>query len=91
MAPIIRAHQERHDGEGYPDRLRGEQIPLAARILSVVDSYVAMTDDRMYRKAISHKKAIAEIRKCSGSQFDPQVVNVFLKVLDNMEDFPSDI
>jgi PAS domain S-box-containing protein len=86
VAPIIRAHQECYDGSGYPDQLHSEQIPLAARILSVVDSYVAMTDDRIYRKAVSHKKAIEELKNCSGSQFDPKVVNAFLRVLDELGD-----
>ncbi|UYN92127.1 MAG: GAF domain-containing protein [Anaerolineales bacterium] len=82
VAPIIRAHQERYDGTGYPDGLKGDQIPKIARIISVADAYVAMTDERVYRKARSKEEAIAELKRCSGSQFDPQVVEAFLQVLD---------
>jgi putative nucleotidyltransferase with HDIG domain len=81
VAPIIRAHQEQYDGTGYPDGLKGDQIPLVARIISVADAYVAMTDDRVYRKARRPKDAILELKRCSGSQFDPKVVKAFLKVL----------
>jgi len=82
VAPIIRAHQEHYDGKGYPDGLKGEEIPLAARVLTVVDSYVAMTDNRVYRKAFSHQYAIEEIVSLAGAQFDPVVIEAFLKVLD---------
>lgn len=81
VAPIIRAHQERYDGMGYPDGLQAEAIPLTARIISVVDAYVAMTDDRVYRKARSHAEAVAELTRCAGTQFDPDVVNAFLRAL----------
>jgi putative nucleotidyltransferase with HDIG domain len=81
VAPIIRAHQERFDGKGYPDGLRGEQIPKIARIISVADAYVAMTDDRVYRPARSSAQAIEELKRCSGSQFDPKVVDAFLIAL----------
>jgi putative nucleotidyltransferase with HDIG domain len=80
VAPIIRAHQERYDGTGYPDKLKGDQIPKIARIISVVDAYVAMTDERVYRKALSHGQAVTELRRCSGTQFDPIVVNALLDV-----------
>ncbi|MCW5873881.1 MAG: GAF domain-containing protein [Anaerolineales bacterium] len=82
VAPIIRAHQERYDGSGYPDGLKGEQIPKIARIISVADAYVAMTDERVYREARTKEEAIAELKRCSGSQFDPNVVNAFLQVVD---------
>jgi PAS domain S-box-containing protein/putative nucleotidyltransferase with HDIG domain len=94
VAPIIRAHQERFDGTGYPDKLSGDQIPIAARVLSVVDSYVAMTDDRVYRKAISHEEAVQEIKDCAGTQHDPAVVDAFLEVIQNFRDSnisPTDI
>jgi putative nucleotidyltransferase with HDIG domain len=81
MAPIIRAHQEHWDGTGYPDGLKGEAIPLGARILAVVDAYGAITDERVYRKARSQAEAVAELRRCAGTQFDPQVVEAFLRVL----------
>lgn len=82
VAPIIRAHQERWDGQGYPDGLVGDAIPLEARILAVVDAYGAMTEDRVYRKAMSHAEAVAELRACAGTQFDPHVVEVFLRTLN---------
>ena len=82
VEPIIRHHHERFDGNGYPQRLKGYQIPLGARILSVVDAYGAIIDHRVYRKARSHDEAVAEIKRCIGTQFDPQVAEVFLDVLD---------
>jgi diguanylate cyclase (GGDEF)-like protein len=83
IANNILYHHERFDGKGYPDGLSGEEIPLLSRILSVADAYDAMVNDRCYRKAIDKKEAIAEIKKCSGTQFDPQVVNQFLKIVEN--------
>ncbi len=74
-------HHERWDGKGYPDGLKGVEIPLKVRILSVADSYDAMIIDRPYRKALSLEEAIQELEKGRGSQFDPQVVNVFLEIL----------
>ena len=76
---IVRHHHERYDGTGYPDRLFGEQIPLGARILAVADSYDAMTSDRPYRDPMSVETAFAEIERGKGIQFDPRVVNVFLR------------
>jgi GAF domain-containing protein/HAMP domain-containing protein len=78
---IVRHHHERFDGKGYPDGLAGESIPLGARILTVVDSYSAITDVRVYKKARSHEEAVAELKKHSGTQFDPRIVKVFLRVL----------
>jgi putative nucleotidyltransferase with HDIG domain len=71
-------HHERWDGSGYPDGLAGERIPLGARIIFVSDAFDAMTSDRLYRESLSHEDAIAEVERCSGSQFDPEVVNAFL-------------
>jgi putative nucleotidyltransferase with HDIG domain len=85
VAPIIRAHQERFDGKGYPDGLKGQAIPKIARIISVADAYVAMTDDRVYRPARSKAEAVAELKRCSGSQFDPKVVDAFLIALNNLQ------
>jgi HD-GYP domain-containing protein (c-di-GMP phosphodiesterase class II) len=82
VEPIIRHHHERFDGNGYPQRLKGYQIPLGARILSVVDAYGAIIDHRVYRKARSHDEAVVEIKRCIGTQFDAQVAEVFLDVLD---------
>ncbi len=86
VAPVIRTHQERYDGQGYPDGLEGKQIPLTARILSVVDSYVAITDERIYRKARSHQEAIREITDLAGKQYDPQVVKAFLEVIEEFKE-----
>jgi diguanylate cyclase (GGDEF)-like protein len=79
-ARLVRSSHERYDGEGYPDRLRGTEIPLGSRIISVCDAYDAMTSERPYRTRVSHDDAIAELRACSGTQFDPQVVETFVEV-----------
>jgi diguanylate cyclase (GGDEF)-like protein/PAS domain S-box-containing protein len=81
LAPVIRAHHERWDGQGYPDHLKGEAIPLGARILTVVDAYVAMTVDRPYQHACVPAAALAELRRCAGSQFDPRVVEALTLLL----------
>lgn len=77
--PIIRHHHERWDGYGYPDGLSGEEIPLLARIILIADAYDAMTSDRPYRKALSKEEALREIIKHRGTQFDPDLVESFLK------------
>lgn len=79
---VIRHHHERFDGQGYPLGLGGEEIPLVARIFAVVDTLDAMTSDRPYRRACSFPDAVAEIRSCAGSQFDPQVVAALTAVHD---------
>ncbi len=79
-AEIVLAHQEFYDGSGYPRGLKGEEIPLGARIFAVADSLDAMVSDRPYRRALPMSHAREEIRRCSGSQFDPQVVKVFLAI-----------
>ncbi len=78
---IIRAHHERWDGRGYPDRLKAFQIPFEARIISLVDAYVAMRSDRPYRKALSLENTIKEILLNRGEQFDPMVVDKFIEFL----------
>ena len=82
LAPAIRAEHERWDGTGYPDGLRGEDIPLASRICLACDAYDAMTTDRPYRPAMTHHEAVAELRAGAGAQFDPQVVEGLLEVLE---------
>ena len=81
----ILAHHERPDGRGYPSRLGDADIPIEAKILAVADSYEAMTSDRVYRKSIGAVAAREQLEECSGTQFDPQVVAAFLRVLDRTE------
>ena len=80
--PIVYCHHEKWDGSGYPRGLKGDEIPLGARIFSVVDAFDAMTFDRPYSKAIPFDAAQAEIKRCAGSHFDPGVVEAFLRVPD---------
>lgn len=80
VAPIVYHHHERYDGSGYVEGLAGEDIPLAARILSVADAFVAMTSDRPHRAALSESEAATEIQESSGTQFDPDVVDAFLAI-----------
>ena len=82
IADMILYHHERWDGKGYPEGLAGEDIPLLSRIISVVDSYDAMINNRSYRRAISTEAAKAEMKRCSGTQFDPNLTEEFLKMLD---------
>jgi HD domain len=77
--PVIRHHHEWYNGSGYPDRLMGDEIPKLARILHVADAFEAMTADRPYRKALSTGQALAELRKFAGVQFDPEIVDAFMK------------
>lgn len=79
IAELILCHHEHWDGRGYPRGLKGEEIPLFSRIIAVVDSYDAMISDRPYRRALAQEKALEELRKGAGSQFDPEVVRVFLE------------
>jgi len=85
----IKHHHERWDGTGYPGGIAGETIPIEARILAVTDSFEAMISERPYRKALSFKQAIAELEKCSGSQFDPVVVRAFIPIA--LSSAPDDI
>ena len=82
LAPIIRGHHERYDGAGYPQGLRGEEIPLEARIVAVADAFDAMISDRTYRKRMSVESARERLRECAGTQFDPEVVAVLDRRLD---------
>jgi putative nucleotidyltransferase with HDIG domain len=83
-AEIVYSHQEHFDGSGYPRGLQGDQIPLGARIFAVADTLDAITSDRPYRRANSFEAARREIRRCSGTQFDPAVVDVFLRIPDRI-------
>jgi putative nucleotidyltransferase with HDIG domain len=82
LATLIKHHHERWDGAGYPDGLRGEQIPIEARILAVCDAVDAMASDRPYQKAISLDEVVAELERCVGTQFDPAVVLAFMRVAE---------
>jgi putative nucleotidyltransferase with HDIG domain len=79
VVPIVLHHHERFDGKGYPDGIAGEQIPLGARIITVADSYNAMTSDRTYRRALSREEALSELERNAGTQFDPSVVKAFMR------------
>jgi two-component system cell cycle response regulator len=81
LASVIRAHHERWDGQGYPDQLAGKAIPFGARVIAVVNAYMAMTADRPYQKACSHTLALAELKHCAGTQFDSQVVDAMERLL----------
>jgi len=86
VAEIVYSHQEWFNGEGYPRHLRGNEIPIGARIFSIADTFDAITSDRIYRRAQSYAAARAEIQKFSGRQFDPEIVKVFLEMPDNIWD-----
>ena len=79
---IIRHHHERFDGKGYPDGLKGEEIPLSARIFCVVDAFDAMTTQRPYREPLPWREASARLRSAAGEQFDPDVVAAFVKLVE---------
>ncbi len=82
VIPLVRHHHERFDGQGYPDGLAGEDIPLGARILAVADSFDAMTTQRPYQKPKTLPEAVAELKRCAGNQFDPVIVAAFIRVLE---------
>jgi len=81
---ITRHHHERWDGTGYPDGIKGKEIPLSARIMAAVDVYDALTTERPYKRAYSHEKAIQIMSKNSGSQFDPYILEVFKKQVEEI-------
>jgi len=83
LIAAILYHHERWDGKGYPEQLQGKQIPLMARIVGIMDAYRAMRCDRPYRKAMTEKQAIAELRKGAGTQFDPRLVDLFIKLVES--------
>ncbi|MDD3905852.1 MAG: HD-GYP domain-containing protein [Candidatus Omnitrophica bacterium] len=86
LLAVVREHHERYDGTGYPDKLRGSEIDMLASIVSVADSYDAMTSHRAYRKNLTKGEAIAQLKQSSGTQFDPKVVESFIEVLNSQEE-----
>jgi putative nucleotidyltransferase with HDIG domain len=82
VIPIVYHHHERYDGKGYLDGLQRDEIPIGARILSVADSFEAMTSDRPYHKGLPKEEAMEQLKKSSGTQFDPHVVNAFMEVME---------
>jgi HD-GYP domain-containing protein (c-di-GMP phosphodiesterase class II) len=91
LTAVVVAHHERWDGLGYPAGLKGDEIPIGARILSVVDSYDAMTSHRPYREPFSMAQARDELQRCAGHQYDPNVVEAFLCVLDEQACVDHDV
>ena len=92
VAALVRSSHERYDGTGYPDGIAGTRIPLGARIITACDAYHSMTSWRRYGSVVSTEAALAELRRCSGGQFDPRVVDVMVAVLgtDEGATFPED-
>lgn len=88
LAPIVRHHHERYDGTGYPDRLKGQNIPIESRIIAIADAVEAMASDRPYRKALSFKRIEQELNRNSGTQFDPMIVETILQILHNRSEYP---
>ncbi|MRG93607.1 response regulator [Polyangium spumosum] len=86
LIPGVHLHHERWDGRGYPLKMKGNEIPIIARIIAVADTYDAMTSDRSYRRALPHEVAVAEIERCSGSQFDPEVAANFTDKIEGYRD-----
>ena len=86
IVPIILHHHEKYNGQGYPNNLKGEDIPYLARILTVVDSFDAMTSNRPYNKRKTYEEAIEELRRCSGTQFDPIIAEKFIEVIQENKD-----
>ncbi|HEX8091875.1 MAG TPA: diguanylate cyclase [Blastocatellia bacterium] len=86
VVPVVRHHHERWDGRGYPDKLKGEDIPMTARILMVVDCFDAVREDRQYRKAMTREEAIELLKANSGTMYDPEIIRVFLDHLPEFED-----
>ncbi len=89
--PGIRHHHERMDGEGYPDRMKGEQIPVTARVILIADTFDAMTTTRPYRKGLAYEIAYKELKQFAGRQFDPQLVKIFLESHPHWGDLQNEI
>ncbi|GAV21816.1 diguanylate cyclase [Carboxydothermus pertinax] len=91
LIPIIYHHHEKYDGSGYPDGLSGRDIPLLARIITLADSFDAMTSTRTYREPFNYQEALEEIKRCSGSHFDPDLVEVFIMTIKQLQSQTSEI
>ena len=91
VVPLVRYHHERIDGKGYPEGLKGDQIPLLARILTVADAFDAMMPDRLYRSKLSLEEAQGQLMQGSGTQFDEKVVDAFINLLQDYEQLASEI
>ena len=89
VSEVVLHHHERWDGNGYPNGLKGEAIPLAARVICVVDAYSAMISKRCYKESMPPEEARREFERCKGTHFDPRVVDAFLAVLDAPETEPE--
>ena len=87
IAESILSHHEWYNGQGYPRGIKGDEIPVLSRISFLINSYEAMTRDRPYRKKMTKKEAIEEIKRCCGTQFDPKIAKVFLEILEEEKDF----
>ncbi|RMF59149.1 MAG: response regulator [Calditrichaeota bacterium] len=83
VASVVRHHHERYDGSGYPDGLKGDAIPYFSRVLAIIDSYEALISDRIYRKGVGKQAALMEIKANAGTQFDPELVDVFIKIMQD--------
>jgi HD-GYP domain-containing protein (c-di-GMP phosphodiesterase class II) len=83
--PYVLYHHERWDGTGYPTGKAGDEIPVEARVLAIADAFDAMTNDRPYRRALSQAEALAEVERCAGTQFDPQIAQVFIELFEEAE------
>ncbi len=88
LLTVIRHHQERYDGDGYPDRLAGDEIPIEARVIAVADAYDAMTSPRPYRPPMSQRQVLGTMRREAGSQWDPEVIRVFLQLIEEEREMP---
>src|SRR5450830_726259 len=92
VANTIIAHHERWNGSGYPNGLKGEEIPLQARIISIADAYDVMTSERSYRRRLSVEETVEELKRCSGSDFDSKIIDVFInEVLPNYRTLSSEL
>jgi HD-GYP domain-containing protein (c-di-GMP phosphodiesterase class II) len=85
IVDIVKYHHERFDGSGYPNKLRGEEIPIGARIIALADTFDAMLSTRAYRQPLDINSAKNELKNCAGSQLDPQIVDTFLNIVDNID------